>query len=204
MRVHYVLLVLVILSFELTTAAQTEPVTIPTEVKPFVTPGMVPIALKTGDLNGDGTKDFILVLDKPFDDKAQYDEAGESERPALILIRDASGKLSLAAQNDLAVYCRACGGVLGDPFARLVIPGTFFTIDNYGGSSDRWTEESTFAYSRRDRQWQLTRIEETAFNTFTPTKVCKWVYTRPKTSALSASPTSTLRTLKERESDNIP
>ena len=188
MRVHYVLLVLVILSFELTTAAQTEPVTIPTEVKPFVTPGMVPIALKTGDLNGDGTKDFILVLDKPFDDKAQYDEAGESERPALILIRDASGKLSLAAQNDLAVYCRACGGVLGDPFARLIIRGTSFTIDNYGGSSDRWTEESTFAYSRRDRQWQLTHIEETAFNTFTPTKVRKWVYTPPKDFGLISFP----------------
>jgi len=148
--------------------AQNEPVKVPAEVKPFVTNGMVPIALEIGDLNGDGTKDFILVLDKPYDEKAQIDEAGESNRPTLILVRDASGKLSVAAENDMVVYCRTCGGVFGDPFAGITIKGTSFTIDNYGGSADRWSYSYTFAYSRRDNMWQLTHVEETTFNSLDP------------------------------------
>lgn len=148
--------------------AQNEPVKVPAEVKTFVTKGMVPIALETGDLNGDGRKDFILVLDKPYDEKAQVDEAGDSNRPTFILLRDASGKLSVAAENDLVVYCRTCGGVFGDPFAGIRIKGTSFTIDNYGGSADRWSYSYTFAFSRRDNTWQLTHVEETTFNSLDP------------------------------------
>ena len=148
--------------------AQNDPVKVPAEVKPFVTKGMVPIALETADLNGDGMKDFILVLDKRYDEKAQVDEAGESNRPTLILVRDASGKLTVAAENDVVVYCRMCGGVFGDPFAGIRIKGTSFTIDNYGGSADRWSYSYTFGYSRRDKTWQLTHVEETTFNSLDP------------------------------------
>lgn len=153
--------------------AQTEPIKVPAEVEPFITKGMVPIALETGDLNGDGTKDVILVLDKPFDEKAEIDEAGESKRPLLIITRDASGKLWFAAQNDLVVYCRTCGGVFGDPFAGITLKGTSFTIDNYGGSADRWSYSYTFAYSRRDKTWQLTRVEVTTFNALDPNRTTR-------------------------------
>ena len=172
----------------LAVAAQNDPIKVPTEVKPFVLSGMVPIALESGDLNGDGTKDFILVLDKPFDEKAQVDEAGMDNRPMLILIRDAAGKLSLAARNDLVAYCRTCGGVMGDPFTGITIRGTGFTVDNYGGSSDRWSNSFTFDYSRRDREWQLTRVEQETFNTFTPDKVKKSVFTPPKNFGLISFP----------------
>lgn len=166
---HAILLVLNIgLFLTLAADAQNDPVKVPAEVKPFVTKGMVPIGLETGDLNGDGKKDFLLVLDKPYDEKAQFDEAGESNRPTLILIRDPSGKLTVAAENDLVVYCRTCGGVFGDPFAGIRIKGTSFTIDNYGGSADRWSYSYTFGYSRRDNTWQLTHVEETTFNSLDP------------------------------------
>ncbi|HEY2865682.1 MAG TPA: hypothetical protein VGJ02_01200 [Pyrinomonadaceae bacterium] len=150
------------------TVAQNKPIKIPSEIKPFVTGRMLPIALETGDLNDDGHKDFILVLDVPYDEKAQFDEAGEANRQTLILVRDASGKLSLAARNDLVAYCRQCGGVMGDPFAGLRIKGTSFTVDNYGGSADRWSYSYTFGYSRRDKTWQLTRVEESTFNALDP------------------------------------
>ena len=160
--------------------AQNDEVKVPDEVKPFIEKGMIPIALETGDLNGDGKKDFILVIDKPKDPKAEFDSE-ETSRPTIILVRDASGKLSVAARNDEAVYCRICGGVFGDPFAGITIKGTSFTISNYGGSSDRWAYDYTFAYSRRDSTWQLVRAEETTFNSLDPNHTTrKHVFTPPK------------------------
>lgn len=167
--------------FPIASLAQSDEVKVPDEVKPFVGKDMVPIALETGDLNGDGKKDFILVLDKPRDPKAEFDEAGEAERPTLILIRDAASKLSVAARNDGVVLCRTCGGVFGDPFAGIQVNGTRFTISNYGGSNDRWAYDYTFAYSRRDNTWQLVRAEETTFQALDPNRTTrKHVYTPPK------------------------
>lgn len=162
-------------------AAQNEEVKLPNEVKPFVEKGMIPIALETGDLNADGKKDFILVLDKPRNPKAEFDEAGDSARPMLILVRDSSSKLFVAARNDNVVYCRTCGGVFGDPFAGIAIVGTHFTVSNYGGSNDRWAYDYTFAYSRRDNTWQLVRAEETTFQALDPNRTTrKHIYTPPK------------------------
>jgi len=164
--------------------SQNEQVKVPDEVKPFVEKGMIPIALETGDLNGDGAKDFILVLSKPTKENGEFDEAGDELRPTMILIRDAGGKLSLAARNDQVSYCKNCGGVMGDPFQGIKIRGTSFTVTNAGGSSDRWDAEYTFGYSRRDKNWQLTRVEENNFSAFSPSKVKTAIYTPPKSFGL--------------------
>ena len=78
----------------------------------------------------------------------------------LILVRDSSGGLSLAARNDLVVLCKNCGGAFGEPFEGVVIKGSRFTVMNYGGSADRWSYSYTFDFSRRDRTWQVVRVEE--------------------------------------------
>jgi len=168
--------------------AQNEEVEVPADVKPFVEKGYIPIALESGDLNGDGTKDFILVLSKPTHDRNAYDEAGDANRPTLILVRDAGGKLSLAARNDAVAFCKNCGGVMGDPFQGIAIKGTSFSVSNYGGSNERWGDDYTFGYSRRDNQWQLTRVEETTFNALAPTNEKKRVLTPPKNFGLITFP----------------
>ena len=37
---------------------------VPAEIRTFVEAGTKPIALESADLNGDGTKDFILVIER--------------------------------------------------------------------------------------------------------------------------------------------
>lgn len=155
-------------------------VNVPDEVKPFVTDGRIPIALEVGDLNVDGGRDFVLVLSDRVPEGSPYEE-GAGERSVLVLVRDVGGSLSLAAKNDLAAMCKNCGGAFGDPFEGVVINKTQFTVMNYGGSADRWAYSYTFGYSRRDRTWQLVRVEESNFHTLDPERTMKRrIYTAPK------------------------
>jgi hypothetical protein len=151
-------------------SAQNPAVKIPPEVKTFVEKGAAAIALETGDLNGDGTMDFILVTEKTKDETGDPDDA-EDERSLLILVRDRAGVLTLAKRNEKVVYCRSCGGVMGDPFAGVEVRRNGFTVNNYGGSSWRWSESYDFNYSRRDNTWRLVRATEETFNALEPKKV---------------------------------
>jgi hypothetical protein len=161
--------------------AQNDAVKVPDEIKAFVNKDMVPIACESGDLNADGRKDYVLVLSKIVPEGSIGDEAGDAPRPTIVLIRDVNNKLSIAAQNDKAAYCKNCGGVFGDPFAGLAVSGTRFTVSNYGGSNDRWADEFTFAYSKRDSTWQLVRVEETTFRATDPSHTThKHVFIPPK------------------------
>lgn len=158
--------------------SQNSELKIPAEVLPFIDKEKRAIALESADLNGDGTRDYALVIEDP----KETDDLIQGRRNLLILTRTAGGKLTLAARNDReAVYCRTCGGIsIGDPFMGIKVGRNTFTINHYGGSAWRWTDDSTFNYSRRDKNWQLVRVKTTSFHTADPEKVETHIYTPPK------------------------
>lgn len=173
---------LVLCGTPILTAAQNSAPEIPDEVKVFVEKGSRAITLETADLNGDGTRDFILVTEKTkvqTDKNQTNNEDNEDARSLVILTREAGGKLTLAKQNGKVVYCKSCGGAFGDPFAGVEAKRGSFTVSNYGGSASRWSESYQFNYSRRDRTWQLVRVEQERFNALEPEKV-KTVILTPK------------------------
>jgi hypothetical protein len=128
---------------------------------------MVAIASEPADLNGDGTIDHILVLERT---DAAAGEGSDDKRSLIVLTRDKNGVLKRAASNDKVVYCRSCGGVFGDPFAGIRVKRNSFTVDNYGGSNWRWSDSYKFNYSRRDRTWQLVLITKDSFQATDPDK----------------------------------
>ena len=159
---------LLLLSFCLSgmsTQAQTETVKVPDEVKPFIEQQAIPISLESADLNGDGLKDYILVLERENpslkDDETDFPK---NQRPLLILIRSTDNKLTEAKRNELIVMCSECGGVMGDPFMGVKVARNTFTVNHYGGSAWRWSVDYKFNYSRIDKTWQLVRIENTSFH----------------------------------------
>ena len=141
------------------------------DVERFIEPGTTVLAVERGDLNRDGREDAIVVLEP---------EAADVPRPLLILVRDANGALRLAKRSAKAVSCRECGGMMGDPFQHVTIEKGRFTITHYGGSSWRWSSETTFAWSRRDQSWQLVRVEHSNFHASEPEKEEQSVHTPPK------------------------
>ena len=163
----------------LTMADQSEELKVPAEVQPFVGAGTKAIAVEAADLNGDGRGDFVLVLEKENPAK-DADDFPVGERPLLILLRGADGKLSEAARNERVVMCSKCGGVWGDPFEGVEVGRNTFTVNHYGGSNWRWKNTYKFNYSRIDRAWQLVRVEELSYHTSDPDKMKTRVFTPPR------------------------
>lgn len=157
-------------------AAQESDLKVPAEVEPFIESGTKAIALEKGDLNGDGREDFILVLEKENPAK-DVDGLPVNQRPLLILLRGADGKLTSAKRNERIVMCSECGGVFGDPFDGVVAGRNKFSVELYGGSNWRWKYSYQFNYSRIDKTWQLVRVEELHYHTSDPDKVETKIYT---------------------------
>lgn len=159
-------------------AAQNAELIIPEEVKSFVIPGTAAIALRSGDLNGDGTLDYILVLNRP-GGKSDYADYQTDERPTLLITRDRAGKLSLAAQNDSIVNCNECDAPFNNPYEGITLGKNNFTIEVQTGSQLHLTIKMTFTYSPRDKNWLLTRVVETDLDIYKDTEETL-VYTTPR------------------------
>lgn len=157
-----------------------EAVALPAEVAPFVEAGSIPIALEKADLDRDGRSDWLLVLEyaRPrIDHRNGFEEEGP--RALLLLRRRVDGRLVMAARNDHVVYCRGCGGMMGDPFQGLEAAAGRFTVTNAGGSRYRWSRAFSFAWSRRDSAWQLLRVEDGSFDIHDPQQREKRSVRRP-------------------------
>jgi hypothetical protein len=143
---------------------------LPAAVQPFVERGSCAIALERGDLDRDGRADYLLVLERPAPDP-------EDGRLRSLLVLTASGRL--AAKADGVVLCSRCGGIWGDPLEGVEVRPGGFTVSHYAGSAWRWRLDFTFAYSRRDRAWQLVRIYEVGYHTGDPEKTMTRRISRP-------------------------
>lgn len=160
-------------------ARQDDELKVPAEVRPFVEQGSKAIAVEAADLNGDGRGDYVLVLERENPAK-DADDFPVNQRPLLLLVRGADGRLSEAKRNERVVMCSRCGGVFGDPFDSVVAKRNTFTVNFYGGSNWRWAYSYRFNYSRVDQTWQLVRAEETSYHTSDPEKMKTKVFIPPR------------------------
>ena len=174
-----VLCLCLFLSCVVAAARQDDELKVPAEVLPFVETGTKAIAVEVADLNGDGRGDYVLVLERENPPKDK-DDFPIGQRPLLLLVRGADGKLSAAKRNERIVMCSQCGGVFGDPFEGVEAKLNTFTVSFYGGSNWRWAYSYKFNYSRLDQTWQLVRAEEISFHTSDPDKMKKLVFIPPR------------------------
>ncbi len=143
---------------------------LPAEAKPFVLPNHEMLDYIIGDLNGDKKLDAILIL-RSLQEDTITDE--DHDRPLLILIRQANGKLKAEKRNDNLVMCRQCGGVFGDPYDNTEIKNNGFTISFYGGSTWRWGYQYRFDYKPAKKDWYLVREKQESFQSGDPETTMK-------------------------------
>ena len=158
-----IILIVTICLTGLTCYAQSDDLKIPAEVKPFIEKGTKAIALESADLNGDKTKDYILVLEKLNPEKDEYGSPVK-QRPLLIIIRDKKNKLSAVKRNEKIVMCSECGGAMGDPLEEVEVGDKTFTVHHSGGSRTRWSARYKFNYSRIDKTWQLVEVKNQSYD----------------------------------------
>lgn len=109
-----------------------------------------------GDLNLDGLKDLVLVLNKAGEEETSDIIENPEKRPMLILLAQKNNTYREAAQNQNIVYCYDCGGMLGDPYQGITIKDGQLTVEHFGGSSWRWARTITFKYIPSEKNWYLT------------------------------------------------
>ena len=112
----------------------------------------------TGDLNRDAYTDLLMIVR----------DDSDTTRRLLVLIGDADGNFTRAAENANVVMCKECGGVWGDPYDGLAIKNGYFSVEHYGGSSWRWTKIITFKYNEAQKTWLLHRDAGVSFHTSDP------------------------------------
>jgi hypothetical protein len=115
-----------------------------------------------GDLNLDGIKDLILVLNKEGEEQTSDVIDNPEKRLMLILLGQKNNTYQKARQSENAIYCYDCGGMLGDPFQKITVKDGEFAIEHFGGSSWRWARTSTFKYIKDSEDWYL--IEDALVN----------------------------------------
>lgn len=151
----------------------------PAELDRFVAKGESLLAFETADLNGDGLRDLVFIVEPVAANDGAKDE-DDGIRTLKIAIRTRDGSLKVVKESSRVALCRRCGGAFGDPFAGLSASKNTFSVGHYGGSGWRWSNNYTFNYSRRDATWQLVRVDESSFHAAEPEKVEIKMYQPPR------------------------
>lgn len=136
------------------------------ELDQFVMPDTKVLAAQKGDLNADSLQDIVLLLEST--EKSDEAKLGDGvNRSLALLVRDLSGNLRKAAENDRIVPCRRCGGTSGDPFGYIRVGRGSFMVLIEGGSRERWSSEFAFKYSDDLKHWLLSSVKHMVVDTIT-------------------------------------
>lgn len=145
----------------------------PLEVLALIPEGMQVIDIQRADLNRDGLHDFLVVCEENPPDETTAPGAAPAdmenpERVLLLLVRARDLRLRELGRSYSVIFCKVCGGMMGDPFAGISVDRRSFTVSNSGGTSWRWAEDYTFSYSRRDGNFYLDRVSRIEFDVREP------------------------------------
>ncbi|MBC7407827.1 MAG: hypothetical protein H7339_05515 [Arcicella sp.] len=152
-----------LLSFGLIKLSAQKEIELPKEAAHFLLKNYSVKDYVEGDLNNDGRKDAILILNN----NANRDySTGHIYDAFIILIRDENNKLLIALRNDSLLMPQ---GYTAYYSGTEIKPNGAFAISLYGGRRDKWSKELTFQYKAKDNSWHLILTKDSGFDSGTMT-----------------------------------
>lgn len=150
---------------------------VPRAIQQQFPPDYILLFAASGDLNKDSVADCLVVLKHIMEDSVDLNDDVQFARKLLIFIGRGNNNFELAAASDSAMYCKTCGGMMGDPFMGFTIKNGYFSIENYGGSGWRWSRTITFKYVPEKKNWYLHKDGHQSFHASDPEKVTTTILT---------------------------
>ncbi|HEX8460069.1 MAG TPA: hypothetical protein VF623_01510 [Segetibacter sp.] len=120
------------------------------KIKQFIPEGYHIYDTASGDINGDGMRDYVLVLNSNTENANS-----KGDRPLIVLTGAAKGKFELLARNDNVVLCTTCGGIFGDPYNKISVEGQLIAIEHKVGGNYQWSRIITFKYKADTKEMVL-------------------------------------------------
>ncbi|MEO0042137.1 MAG: hypothetical protein RL329_1585 [Bacteroidota bacterium] len=106
------------------------------------------------DLNRDSIEDVVLVLEH-----RALTYADQCRRVYILTGLPNSNDYKIADAGEKVGLCMECGGATGgDPFNGLSAGNGKFTIEQEGGSKERWNFDITFEYDATVQKWFLEKV----------------------------------------------
>lgn len=125
-------------------------------LKSLIPSGYSIINTSSGDLNGDGLTDHILVLERT--EKATTTKDTKpipQKRPLLLFLGQSDGSYTLEVRNDNMIGTVDSEGMFGDPFVGIVIHKEHFSIEHGVAGGQHWKNTIRFKYDHEKENWFL-------------------------------------------------
>jgi hypothetical protein len=136
------------------------------KIRNFIPPDYALLDSASGDLNGDGLTDYVLILEN----KSENSKNSSGVRPLLLLLGTEKNNLELAARNDSVVLCKSCGGIYDDPFQKVTIRDGFLSVQHLIGSTWKWTRVISFKYDSSIKDFVLDKDEGVSYHVANPNR----------------------------------
>ena len=116
-----------------------------------------------------GTETFVInALKSSEEDEESSGFNTELNRPLTILKGSREKGFGLLARNDSVILCKACGGIMGDPWDGLYTEENSFTVNHAGGSSSRWSRNVKFQYNTATKNWVMVSDRGASYSSLDP------------------------------------
>ena len=116
------------------------------------------------DFNKDGINDFVMALQSSLPDSSTE----ETLRILMILKGINSTDYKLSARNDTLLWCKTCGGMMGDPFDGFYFDSDTLEVSQAGGSACRWGVKYFIVFNHEKDNWSIVKKYSFSYDSLDP------------------------------------
>jgi hypothetical protein len=133
-------------------------------LKNFISQGYEQKYYVEGFIDEDNILDAVLVSDE----MVVENEIDLPIRKLSILRGLGNKRFEIIVESSKALFCKTCGGILGDPLNEPRIEKNKISFNHLGGSRERWIRDLTFSFDSKTKNIYLIEDKYDSYDTMAP------------------------------------